>query len=152
VPRIVECRDELGVDRLQPVPQPCAERGEPDPATGPLEQLPAGLAFKRGDNPGDPRLSQVEPLGCPAEVQLLGEGQKDLYVGGVHSPIAMRRVLPMINYPMAGCGGPAPGRRRLIRWEHRSLRTSPLIVMTSQGHRGGDARGHLAASIHRAPQ
>jgi hypothetical protein len=49
----------------------------------------------------------VESLGCPAEVQLLGEGQEDLYVGGVHSPAAMRRVLPMINYLMAGRGGPA---------------------------------------------
>jgi hypothetical protein len=102
VPRIVECRDELGIGGLQLVSQPCAERGEPDPATSPLEKLPASLAFKRGDDPGDPRLSQVEPLGCPAEVQLLGEGQKDLYVGGVHSPAAVRRVLPIVSYLIAG--------------------------------------------------
>jgi hypothetical protein len=62
---------------LQPLSQPCAERGEPDLAAGPLEQLPASVTFKRGDDPGDPRLSQVEPFGCPTEVQLFGEGQKD---------------------------------------------------------------------------
>jgi hypothetical protein len=35
-------------------------------------------------------------------VQLFGEGQKDLYVCGVHSPVAMRRVLPMVNCLVAG--------------------------------------------------
>jgi hypothetical protein len=74
VPRIVECRHELGIGGLQPVSQPCAERREADLAASPLEQLPASPAFKRGDDAGDPRLSKVEPFGCPAEVQLLGEG------------------------------------------------------------------------------
>ena len=62
-----------------------AERGKPNPTAGACEQRPADLALQRGHQSAHPWLRQAQSFRGPAEVQLLGENQEDLDLGGVHA-------------------------------------------------------------------
>jgi hypothetical protein len=74
-----------------------AERGQAHRAAGgTVEQQPADPAFLLFDRLADPGLGDMQPLGGPAEVQLLGERQKDLDVAQLHPmsrPRYNRRVI-----------------------------------------------------------
>jgi hypothetical protein len=57
--------------------QPLAERGQPDPAAGAVHELSTQLVFELANGLADARRRQIEPLGRPPEVQLVGQSQED---------------------------------------------------------------------------
>ena len=89
------------VDLLVGGPQLLAEaatdRGQLHAAAGALEQRRADAPFQLLDRLADPGRGHVQPLGRPAEVQLVGEGQEDLDV-----PLLHRRstAAPLVREPL----------------------------------------------------
>ena len=67
---IIQGGQQLPVGWPPSVAQPRTERGEPDPAGGPVEQRTTGLPLQCRYQPAHPRLGQARPLRGPAEVQL----------------------------------------------------------------------------------
>jgi hypothetical protein len=81
---VLQGGQQLPVGWPPPVAQPRAERGEADPAGGPVEQGPAGFPLQRRYQPAHPGLGQAEPFGRPAEVKLVRHYQECLYPYQVH--------------------------------------------------------------------
>ena len=59
-------------------------RGQPHRATRPIHQGLAQFAFQTLDLCADRGLSDVDPLGCPGEVGLLGDGDQILQLSKFH--------------------------------------------------------------------
>jgi hypothetical protein len=64
--------------------QPDAVAGERDPAGGPFQQPHPELALEPGDLLADRGLHHRQPLGGPAEVQLLGDGDEVPQLAELH--------------------------------------------------------------------
>ncbi|ALG08233.1 hypothetical protein AOZ06_16115 [Kibdelosporangium phytohabitans] len=75
---------DLLVGRTQPIPQLLAQRRQPHPPRRPLEQHAADPRLQHTHCLTDPRRRQVQPLRRPAEMQLLGQNQKDLDLAEFH--------------------------------------------------------------------
>ena len=81
---VIEGGQQLRVGWPPAVAQAPAERGEPDPAGGPVEQRAADLPLQRCHQPAHPRLGQAQAFCRPAEVQLVGQDQKGPHLRQVH--------------------------------------------------------------------
>jgi hypothetical protein len=80
------------VDRSQVVAELPADSGQTDrAAVDAVEQRGTQAAFLPADRLADAGLGDVQPLGGPAEVQFLGQGQEDLDVPQLH-PISSRLI------------------------------------------------------------
>ncbi|WSG18403.1 hypothetical protein OIE66_16435 [Nonomuraea sp. NBC_01738] len=73
------------VGPLQILAQPPADRGQGHPPAGAIEQRDAQPPFLLADGLADPRLGHVQAFGGAAEMQFLGERQKDLDIPQLHT-------------------------------------------------------------------
>ena len=65
---------------------PLAVPGEPDVPRRAVEELQAEFAFEPGDLLTDRGLDDVQPLGGPAEVEFLGDGDEVPQLPQLHRP------------------------------------------------------------------
>lgn len=88
---------DLLVGGPQLVAEAAADRGQLHAAAGALEQGRTDAPFQLLDRLADPGCGHVQPLGRPAEVQLVGEHQEDLDV-----PLLHRRstAAPLVREPL----------------------------------------------------
>jgi hypothetical protein len=75
---------DLLVGGPQLVAQAATDRGQLHPAAGALEQRGADAPLQLLNRLADPGRGHVQPLGRPAEVQLVGEHQEDLDIPLLH--------------------------------------------------------------------
>jgi hypothetical protein len=68
---------ELVVRRSRFSEEPLAQRGQRGSTAGSAEQLPAELGLELAQRLAHPRRRQLQPLGGPPEVELLGEREED---------------------------------------------------------------------------
>ena len=110
------------------------------------EQLGAELVLQRADLPGQHRLGDVQPLGRPAEVQFLGDGDEVPELAEVDVHNTFRVLQPPEQVLDAGCGA-AHGGRRIPHHERQFHDLQDRRVVVLGGTSGiGLATARLAAA------